>query len=51
MATQVLIAHTGQRLQVDASQFNSYVSLPYPTGLACYFGAQGHTANRRSQTR
>jgi hypothetical protein len=25
MATQVLIAHTGQRLQVDTSQFVSYV--------------------------
>lgn len=25
MATQVLIAHTGQRLEVDTAQFSSYV--------------------------
>jgi hypothetical protein len=24
MATQVLIAHTGQRLQIDTAQFQSY---------------------------
>lgn len=28
MATQVLIAPTGQRLQLDISQFHSYVRLP-----------------------
>lgn len=27
MATQVLIAHTGQRLQLDTSQFSTYVCL------------------------
>jgi hypothetical protein len=25
MATQVLIAHTGQRLEVDTSEFSTYV--------------------------
>lgn len=32
MATQVLIAHTGQRLEVDAAQFSLYV---------CYTRARG----------
>lgn len=27
MATQVLIAHTGQRLEVDTAQFSKYASL------------------------
>lgn len=29
MASQVLIAHTGQRLHLDASQASSCVTLPY----------------------
>lgn len=33
MATQVLIAHTGQRLEVDASQFSAYV-FPLTSGAA-----------------
>lgn len=28
MATQVLIAHTGQRLQIDTTQFLSYAYPP-----------------------
>lgn len=33
MATQVLIAHTGQRLEVDTTQFSKYGRLPSKYGL------------------
>lgn len=38
METQVLIAHTGQRLQIDASQLSSYGPRWYPSveGLSLY---------------
>lgn len=31
MATQVLIAHTGQRLEVDAAQFSTYDTSSSPS--------------------
>lgn len=34
MATQVLIAHTGQRLQIDASQLPSYRTPSFPPSSA-----------------
>ena len=34
MATQVLIAHTGQRLEIDTAQFQSYARL---LSLCCCF--------------
>ena len=35
MATQVLIAHTGQRLEIDTSQFQAYDYISPPT-LECF---------------